>query len=71
MRADGGGARSLTAEPDFAHSAMVWSRDSESLLYLRIHQADLSDPSEIWYLRIETGEPEMLVSGGYMPIWAP
>jgi Tol biopolymer transport system component len=71
MRADGGGARSLTMDPDFAHSAIVWSQDSSSLLYLRIHQADLSDPSEIWFLAIDSGEPEMLVSGGYMPIWSP
>ena len=71
MRADGGAARPLTAEPDFAHSSMVWSADSEALLYLRLHQADLGDPSEIWFLQLDSGEPEMLVSGGFLPLWAP
>jgi TolB protein len=71
MRHDGSDARQLTDEPFFGFSAIDWSLDSSTLVFMRSDQVDLAQPSEIWFYEIESGEVMKLVSGGYMPRWIP
>ncbi len=71
MRADGSGARALTDEPDYNHSAIAWSADSASLVYMRFNQGDFTQASEIWVSGLEEGQGRRLVVGGYLPQWVP
>jgi hypothetical protein len=71
MRADGSGARALTGEPDYNHSAIAWSADSVNLVYMRFNQADFTQASEIWVSGLEEGTARRLAVGGYLPQWVP
>jgi Tol biopolymer transport system component len=69
MRADGSGAHSLTDEPDFNYSALAWSPDSSTLVYMRFNQADLTQTAEIWTMDLDGQNPRRLIIGGYLPRW--
>jgi Tol biopolymer transport system component len=71
MRADGSGARALSDEPDYNHSAIAWSPDSISLVYMRFNQSDFTEASEIWVSGLEEGQAHRLAIGGYLPQWVP
>jgi len=71
MRSDGSGARALTDEPDYNHSAITWSADSSTLVYMRFNQGDFTQASEIWVSGLEQGQARRLVVGGYLPQWVP
>jgi hypothetical protein len=71
MRADGSGARALSSEPDYNHSAIAWSSDSSTLVFMRFNQADFTQASEIWLSGLEEGQARRLVVGGYLPQWVP
>jgi Tol biopolymer transport system component len=71
MNVDGSGARALTNEPDYNHSAIAWSPDSTLLVYMRFNQANMSLPAEIWLIGSDGSNPHRLVTGGYAPQWLP
>jgi Tol biopolymer transport system component len=71
MRTDGSGARALSSEPDYNHSAIAWSSDSSTLVFMRFNQADFTQASEIWLSGLEEGQARRLVVGGYLPQWVP
>jgi TolB protein len=71
MRADGSEARQLTDEPDYNHSALGWSPDSSTLVYMRFNQADITQPAEIWVIKLDGSGPHSLVTGGFSPRWLP
>jgi TolB protein len=71
MRSDGEEARPLTSEPEFMHASLAWSPDSNALAYTRFNPAQFSGASEIWWLLIDGGRPNLLVEGGYLPQWVP
>lgn len=71
MRADGSDARRLTAEPDWNHSAFVWSPDGSRLVYMRFHVTDPASPAEIWTIAADGSDARPLVVGGYLPEWLP
>jgi Tol biopolymer transport system component len=71
MRADGSGARALSDEPDYNHSAIAWSADSTTLVYMRFNQSDFTQASEIWVSGLEEGQARRLAVGGYLPQWVP
>lgn len=71
MRADGSGARALSDEPDYNHSAIAWSPDSISLVYMRFNQGDFTEASEIWVSGLEEGQARRLAIGGFLPQWVP
>lgn len=71
MRSDGSGARALSSEPDYNHSAIVWSDDSTTLAFMRFNQGDFTQASEIWLSGLEEGQARRLVVGGYLPQWVP
>jgi Tol biopolymer transport system component len=71
MRADGSGARALSEEPDYNHSAIAWSADSTTLAYMRFNQGDFTQASEIWVSGLEEGQARRLIIGGYLPQWVP
>jgi Tol biopolymer transport system component len=61
----------LTDEPGATFSSLAWSPDSENLVFMRKNVADLSQPSEIWWVDVITGEATMVVEGGFLPRWIP
>jgi hypothetical protein len=71
MRPDGSEAHALTDDPNFHHSAIQWSRDSQSLVYMRFDQTDLDAAPEIWLLDLSSGEAQPIVAGGFLPQWIP
>lgn len=71
MRADGSAARQLTDEPTFNHSALAWSPDGSTLLYMRFDESDLTQASEIWLIEANGESARRLAIGGYLPRWIP
>jgi Tol biopolymer transport system component len=71
MRSDGTGARSLTDDPDYGHSAISWSPDSGFLVFMRFYQSDLTRSAEIWVMDVDGDTPRRLAEGGYLPQWIP
>jgi Tol biopolymer transport system component len=71
MNADGSDAHSITDEADYNHYDLAWSRDGQSLAYVRFNQAKLSDPAELWMVNIDGSNAMQLVIGGYSPVWIP
>jgi Tol biopolymer transport system component len=61
----------LTDEPGATFSSLAWSPDSENLAFMRKSVADLSQPSEIWWVDVITGEAMMVVQGAFLPGWIP
>ncbi len=70
MQADGSQAHQLTSQPDFSHSALSWSPDSATLVYMQRSQVDANLAPQIWIADI-AGQQQMLVEGGYLPQWLP
>jgi Tol biopolymer transport system component len=71
MNADGSGSFPITDEADYNHYDLAWSRDGQSLAYVRFNQAKLSDPPELWMVNIDGSNAVQLVIGGYSPLWIP
>jgi hypothetical protein len=71
MNADGSQARQLTSDPQFHHSAFAWSPDGGMLAYLRFNQDQPGDPVELWWMDVNTGERNLIIPGGYAPLWIP
>lgn len=67
----GGAGRQLVDEPGYNHSALRWSPDSSSLVYMRFNMLELSGRAEIWVLDLQSGRSTMVVEGGYLPQWIP
>jgi Tol biopolymer transport system component len=61
----------LTDEPGTTFSSLAWSPDSRRLAFMRKNIADLSQPSEIWWVDVISGEAVMIVGGGFLPGWIP
>jgi Tol biopolymer transport system component len=68
---DGSNARVATTNTTFNHSALAWSPDSNVLAYMRFDMINISLPAEIWVLNLTEGLPQMLIRGGYLPVWIP
>jgi Tol biopolymer transport system component len=71
MHPDGSGARALTHEASFNHSAIAWEPSSGMLAYMRFNMADPGQPAEIWWMNLDRGEGHLLIAGGYQPRWIP
>ncbi len=71
MNSDGTNPKPLTDEPEATFSAIAWSPDSERLAFMRKSVADLSQPSEIWWIDLNSGLATLLVEGGTLPQWIP
>lgn len=71
MRADGSGAHPLTKEPDYNCSALAWSPDSTSLVFMRFNETAPTQAAEVWLIGMEGENPQRLVVGGYLPQWMP
>jgi len=71
MRANGSEAHALTAVGDYNHSALGWSPDSTTLVYMRFNQAVITEPAEIWLIGADGEGAHPLVTGGYSPRWIP
>lgn len=70
-RPDGSEARQLLDEPSYTHSALVWSADSKRLAYMRLNQADLGQPPEVFVLDVQAGAPQLVRAQAYSPQWLP
>lgn len=71
MRSDGTQPEQLTDQPDFSHSAISWSPDSQQLAYMQRSQTDANLPPQIWVSDLSGEQQRMLVQGGYLPQWLP
>jgi Tol biopolymer transport system component len=71
MRVDGSEAHPLTDEPDYNHSAIGWSPDSSTLVYMRFNQSDIAQPAEIWVIGADGEGAHSLATGGFSPRWMP
>ena len=71
MNDDGSNPHPITAEADYNHYDLAWSRDGLELAYERFNQAKISDPPELWIENVDGTDPVQLVIGGYSPIWIP
>lgn len=71
MRSDGTGARALTNTPNFNHSALAWSPDSEWLAFMRFNEATPTEAAEIWIIQRDGDGEARLAVGGYLPQWIP
>ncbi len=71
MHSDGSGAHALSDDPDFHHSALAWSPDSEWLAYMRFNEATPTEAAEIWLIRRNGEGKTRLAVGGYLPQWIP
>lgn len=70
-RPDGTQARQLLDEPAYNHSALVWSADSRRLAFMRLNQADLGQPPDVYVLDLQTGTAQPVRERGYAPQWLP
>ena len=70
-RPDGTQARQLLDEPAYNHSALVWSADSRRLGYMRLNQADLGQPPDVYVFDLQTGMAQPVRERGYAPQWLP
>jgi Tol biopolymer transport system component len=61
----------LSDDPGATFSSLAWSPDSQRLAYMRRDVADLSRPSEIWWVDVISGVAVKVVEGGYLPQWIP
>ena len=61
----------LTDESGANYSSLAWSPDSERLAFMRKSVANLSQPSEIWWLDVVQGTAVMVVEGAFLPRWIP
>ena len=61
----------LTDEPGATFSSLAWSPDSQRLAFMRKDLADLSRPSEIWWVDVKSGEAVMIIEGAFLPRWLP
>jgi Tol biopolymer transport system component len=68
---DGSNARVATTDTTINHSALAWSPDSSALAFMRFDLINISLPAEIWVLALNEGIPQLLVRGGYLPLWIP
>jgi Tol biopolymer transport system component len=71
MNSDGSDPHAITDEADYNHYDLAWSRDGQSLAYVRFNQVKLFDPPELWMMNIDGSNAVQLVIGGYLPIWIP
>lgn len=71
MRADGGDQHPLTADPNYNHSAILWSRDGRSLIFQRFDVTAAATPAEIWAINADGADLRRIISGGYLPAWLP
>lgn len=71
MHPDGSGARQVTDEPTFNHSAFIWSPDSKQIVYMRFDVTDPASPAELWIIKTDGSQARQLVAGGYLPEWLP
>ena len=61
----------LTDESGATFSSLAWSPDSERLAFMRKSVANLSQPSQIWWVDVVNGQPVMVAEGGFLPRWIP
>ena len=71
MHPDGQGARALTTDPLYNHSALQWNADGTALVYMRFNAAAPDQPAEIWTINADGTGARRLVAGGYLPAWLP
>lgn len=71
MNADGSGAQALSNQPAINTSAIAWSPDGSTLVFMRFEVTDLASPASIWIARPDGSEARLLVEGGYWPRWVP
>jgi hypothetical protein len=71
MNADGSDPHAITDEAEYNHYDLAWSRDGQSVAYVRFNQVKISDPPELWMVNIDGSNPVQLVIGGYSSIWIP
>jgi hypothetical protein len=71
MRTDGLGAEALTDQPSLNHSALAWSPDGESLVYMLFDQTDMTRPAEVWWTAVDGSQGGQLALGAYSPQWSP
>jgi hypothetical protein len=70
-RPDGAQARQLLDEPAYNHSALAWSADSRRLAYMRLDQADLGQPPDVYVLDLRSETAQLVRERGYAPQWLP
>jgi len=71
MSSDGANPHPITAEADYNHYDLAWSRDGLRLAYVRFNQVKIYDPPELWMVNLDGSNPVQLVIGGYSPTWIP
>lgn len=71
MQSDGTQPRQLTNQPDYSHSAISWSPDSQQLAYIQRSHTDVNLPPQIWVSDLNGEQQRLLVDGGYLPQWLP
>jgi len=61
----------LLDEPAYNHSALVWSADSKRLAYMRLNQADLGQPPDVFIFDAQAGTAQPVREQAYSPQWLP
>jgi Tol biopolymer transport system component len=71
MDADGGNAIPLTDDSAYHHYAFAWSLDGSQIAFIRFDPTQLTQPPELWLIRIDGSEAIKLINGGFSPQWIP
>jgi Tol biopolymer transport system component len=71
MAVESGETQSLTDSPSFNHFSITWSPEGNKLAYLRFNLDHLTDPGELWVVKLDSNEHVQIIAGGYSPLWIP
>lgn len=66
-----GRAVPLTESPSHQMSAIAWSADSSLLAFVRSNRTDFNQPTEIWIMRPDGSEAQLIAVEAFAPQWMP